>query len=410
MKRPTLAALGIACGLAHACAQPECITINYADAECRVIAENEHARLRTASGAEVRFLTAGARTLTAWDATGLLAQEADGTVAARVAGLGQFTLAIRRDVDGPDAVPVVLRNVDARATVRVGPDGEGSVIDAGPAGATERTVTVPLPNTEPVFIEGELACPSRFRLVLAADIQTNPDQFARIVEAMRAEWAESLDTDEPLVGLLIPGDITEASRDEEFARIHEILAALPFPVAMTPGNHDIYRPNRPHFTGNFGPGNHAFTVCRTHVTLLDSGSGSLAPSVEARLPALLDPAGASFSVLGVHHPPYAGWTGAGFSQEDQAARLLVEAALAGVDLVVAGHSHALVEFPDVPVGDVRMREIISGTAGAYQGVGPPRYGYVRLTFGTSIEACFVEVTPPGFSDSPNDEPQLGHCP
>ena len=125
------------------------------------------------------------------------------------------------------------------------------------------SIEVPLTDTRPVFVDGTTDCSNRYRIALAADIQTNPDQFARIVQALRNEWATADADGEPLVGLLIAGDVTESSRDEEFEQVQDILTGLPFPVALTPGNHDIYRPARPHFTRNFGPGNFAFSICHT---------------------------------------------------------------------------------------------------------------------------------------------------
>lgn len=394
------------------CAVPECTTPDYANAECRVVAENEHARLTTASGVDVRFLAAGGRDLDAWDATGLLSEDSDGTVRARVAGLGGFTIAVRGTADGPTTVALQLSNVDSASAVTVGLANALNPTEppAVEPGRTTRSLEIALADAEPVFIEGTRACPWRYRIAVASDVQTNPEQFARIVDALQQEWATADVAGEPLVGLIMPGDLSESSRDEEFAQLHEILAGLPIPVAVTAGNHDIFRPARPHFTRNFGPGTHSFSVCRTHVALLDSGSGTIARSVEARLPQLLDRGDADFAVVGMHHPPYAGWTGAGWSSEAQAAHLLVEAAIAQVDLIVAGHSHTLVEFADIPVGNTTLREIITGTAGAEQGIGAPRFGYVRLTFDTTIEACFVEVPPPGYDGPPGDPPDMGRCP
>ena len=46
---------------AHACAQAVCAEIDYRDPECRVVAENEVARRRSASGVELRFQEPAAR-------------------------------------------------------------------------------------------------------------------------------------------------------------------------------------------------------------------------------------------------------------------------------------------------------------------------------------------------------------
>jgi hypothetical protein len=105
----------------------------------------------------------------------------------------------------------------------------------------------------------------------------------------------------------------------------------------------------------------------------------------------------------MHHPPYPGLTGAGWNREDFAEYALVEFAAADVDLVLAGHSHALHDFPDIRIGEHELREIIVGTAGAYQGIGVPRYGYLRLRFdGDALTPCFVEVPPAGYVEPPND--------
>lgn len=423
MSRGTLAAPGVAgAALALAlgapamqgCVQPHCTNARYDDAECRVIAENEHARLRASSGVELRFQHPDARQDDTWEAQGLLQERPDGTIEARVAGPGRFAISVRapEDTDLPD-LRVRLRNLDRRATLAVGAAGielqQPQPSDAG----SSRELSIALAAGQVQWIRGDRPCPSRYRLAVTADIQTNPTQMERIVDRLQQEAQDDEAAEIPLVGLLVAGDLTENSRDEEFETIDEILSRLPFPVAVTAGNHDIYRPTRPHYNRTFGPGNYAVDVCGVHVTMLDSGSGAIARSVQARLPELLHRDEAQFTVVGLHHPPYPGQTGAGWSREDQAAALLVELARERVDLVVAGHHHALREFPDVAVGDVHLHEVVVGTGGAYQGVGIPRYGYLRLSFDDeagTLERCFVEVPPAGYAQPPNEPPRgLSYC-
>lgn len=386
--------------LVGGCAKTECATPDYSQAECRVIAENELARLVTSRGAVVRFVDPDDPDAPGWTAAGHLLERADGTIDARIAGLAEFAIAISRDEAGPSQVQLALSNLSPDATIEVGALGdEATRLPTGSPGVTHRTVGVSLPDTQTAYVRGTVECPERYRIAVVSDVQTGHTQFERVVTRLQQEAERAREEEEPLVGLIMPGDISENSRDAELALVTELLGRLPFPVALTPGNHDIYRTAFPYFTRAFGPGNHAFSVCRTRVAMLDTGNGSLADSVEARLPQLLDGRDQDHLLVAMHHPPYAGWTGSGWSREDQAAHLLTEAALAGVDLVLAGHAHALHEFEDIPVGDTTLREIISGTAGALQGTGPPRFGYVRLTFGPDaddeIEACFVEVPPVG---------------
>jgi hypothetical protein len=394
------------------CEVAECATADYSRAECRVLAENELARLSTASGAEIRFQHPDADDDTTWDARGLLRETTGEGIVARVAGLGPFAISVRRGPFGPDRVVLRLDNVDPSAIVRAGPAGAEVEVPPGDSPPTSRVVELALPDDDVRFIRGDVPCRAGMRLAITADIQTNPTQFQRIVERLAEEARDSAAYGEPLMGVLIAGDISENTRTEELDLVHEILARLPVPVAVTAGNHDVYRPARPYFNTSFGPGNHAFRICDTKVVMLDTGSGGIATSVQARLPELFDREGASRLLVGMHHPIYPGITGGGWSQEGQAAAVLAELAIAEADLVFAGHVHALHEFDGIPVGDERLREIIAGTAGALQGYGDPRYGYVRLTIGVDrLDACFVEVPPPGY-DGPVGESLEGlpYCP
>jgi hypothetical protein len=388
----------------HACAQPECASPDYGNPECRVIAENELARLLTGAGVEVRFQEPTARNTATWAATGLVREMASGELSLRVAGPGAF--AISFEPTRPDAdttLAITLENVDPAASV-VLEDFGGPVEIPAVQGTTRRSLTLHVDGPGVRWIRSARPCPPRYRLAVTADIQTNPWQFERIVDRLIAESQEAEAAGEPLVGLVIAGDLSEASRADEFDTLAPIFARLPFPVAVTAGNHDIYRPLHPQYNRNFGPGNYTFAVCDVHVAMLDTGSGTIARSVQARLPELLDRGDRAHLLAVMHHPPYPGITGAGWSREDTAAQVLVEFAAADVDLVLAGHNHALRDFPSIDVGDTVLREIIVGTAGAYQGVGVPRYGYLRLRFGEGddVQPCFVEVEPAGLDGPAGD--------
>ncbi len=396
MKRLLLLALS-ALVPAGGCAVPECTNPDYGLAECRVVAENELARLRTPSGVEVRFQDPRLRTTATWDARGLVGLD-EGVVQARVAGPGQFSISFEADDGAPGLLTVELENVDPSADVWVDRDGVETPVLSPTDRTLRRTIELALTPGEPVFVRGRRGCPERYRVAFVSDVQTNPAQFERILEALAQERDEGDLVGQPLVALVMAGDLTENSRDDEFETIATMLSNSPVPVVVTPGNHDIYRPLRPHFNRRFGPGNHVVEVCDLRLVMLDTGSGAIARSVEARLPELLDRGDAASLLVAMHHPPYAGLTGAGWSREDRAQRLLAEAAIAEVDLIVAGHAHALRDFPAIDIGSETLRQVIAGTGGAYQGLGEPRFGFLRVTLGGSApETCFVEVPPPGFS-------------
>ncbi len=394
------------------CAVPECTNPDYSEPECRVISENELARVRTPSSIEVRFQDPASRTTATWDARGLLELEA-GVVRARVAGPGRFAISLESDEGAPNMVSLELDNVDPSADVWIDRGGVETPVLSPSDQSLRRRIELSITPGEPVFVRGRRGCPQRYRVAFVSDIQTNPAQFERIIEQLEAEREEGEIVGQPLVALVIAGDLTESSRDDEFDLVENLLSNAPVPVVVTPGNHDIYRPRQPHFNRRFGPGNHVVEVCGLRLVMLDTGSGAIARSVEARLPEFFERGDAQDLIIAMHHPPYAGLSGAGWSREDRAQRLLAEAAIADVDLIVAGHAHALRDFPAISVGESSLRQIIAGTGGAYQGLGEPRFGYLRVTVGgTEPETCFVETPSPGFSGPTGQglSDRLDYCP
>ena len=392
-----LASLGAA-----GCARPECARPDYTDAECRVVAENAVARLHTATNVELRFQHPDAESSAGWDALGVLEELEPGLVRARVAALGNFAISLDRGAGAPDTMILQLENIDPRASLTVGPRGREVMLPAAAQPGTLRDVTIDLASDETVWMRGSMACPQRYRVLALGDIQTNPFQFERIVEHLQRQMIAAEAASEPILGLLVLGDLTEHSEDDEFDLVQELLLRLPFPAAVTTGNHDIYRSSRSIYNRRFGPANYAFDLCSARVALFDTGNGALARSVEGRLPDLLDRGDQRFLVAGTHYPAYPGLTGNGWSREDQAHHLLAELAVARADLMLAGHVHALLEFDQISVGGETLREVIVGTAGANQGLDVPRYGYVRMTFGDTLQTCFVEVPPPGSDGVLND--------
>ncbi len=413
MKNILFAAFAGLCALGPgACAVPECTNPDYSDPECRVIVENELARLRTPSSIEVRFQDPVAQSTATWDARGRLELEA-GVVRARVAGPGRFAISLEAEQGAPEMVTLELSNVDPSADVWIDRGGVETPVLAPSDRTLRRSTELSLTPGEPVFVRGRRGCPERYRLAFVSDIQTNPAQFERILEQLEVERAEGEIVGQPLVAVVIAGDLTESSRDDEFALVENLLNNAPVPVVVTAGNHDIYRPLRPEYNRRFGPGNHVVEVCDLRLVMLDTGSGAIARSVEARLPEFFERGDARHLIVAMHHPPHPGLTGAGWSREDRAQRLLAEAAIADVDLIVAGHAHALRDFPSISVGDTTLRQIIVGTGGAYQGLGEPRFGYLRVTVGgAKPETCFVETPSPGFSGPTGQglSERLDYCP
>jgi len=394
------------------CAQPECVVPDYTDPECRVIAENELGRLDAAVGAELRFLDPSGRSSLDWEALGLLQEPVSGAIQARVATLGDFAIGIRGDQGKALALDLELSNVDPNTVLSLGPPGAGVELPGSTDSVLRRRLNVEVGAGQELELRGRLPCPERFQLVFVGDIQTNPLHFERIIERLREDVAASKEQGDPILGLVLVGDLTEASSDDEFTKMLTIVAGAPVPVAVTPGNHDIVRAHVPIYNSTFGPGSYAFEVCGARVALIDSGTARLARSIEGRLPELFARDGADFLIAATHYPLYAGLSGDGWSREDQPQIVLGELAIAEADLIVTGHMHALRDDPEVHVGSQELRQIIVGTGGADQGLGVARFGYVRigLVVGEEPRACFVEVPPPGWAGPPNHAlPTLPYC-
>ncbi len=389
------------------CVMPECSQPNYTEPECRVRLENEVARAALGSGFEVRFQHPQANTTTSWDARGVV-QTRGGAITARIAGPGDFAISVERTRDNaPMQLTLLLTNIAPQVVVQAGPNELLSDLGSSPTPGLSRTVTLDFTTGNTQWIRGQLPCPERFRLAVTADIQTGRAQLTSILEALSEESLLAEADGEPLLGLVILGDLSEWTDPEEFDDLVDIFAQASIPIAVTPGNHDVLDNSSSPFHQAFGPGNHEFSVCGAKVVLLDSGSGGLARSVEGRLDSLLDRGDNRFLLVGTHYPPYPHFSGDGWTREDQSQHLMAAFATRQGDLLLAGHNHALADFPFLEVAGRTIHEIIVGTGGADQGAGPPRFGYLRLTFDDTINQCFVEVPPPGAAGPLHAPPSQG---
>jgi hypothetical protein len=391
--RSSLALLGALAAL-PACSTVVCAHGEYFGAECRVAAENHYARLRTSTGVTLAFQEPDAEDAETWVALGLLQEFVSGTVRARPSTLMDFALSIEPGELGATEVTLTLENVATDAVITVGPIGAEGEVPAVAVG-TRRELQVPL-GAETVWVRGTRPCPSSYRVAVAGDVQTNPLQFERLLEQLQDEVVDAEAAGEPLLGFVLLGDLAEKPVEEELAHIGRLLNRSPVPVSVVPGNHDVHGNELALYNRLFGAGNYSQAVCTARLTLLDTGGGDLAGSVQARLPELLDRTSFDFLVAGAHYPAWPGRTGNTWGDSDAANYLLSELARNDADLYVSGHYHGWEESEAIPVGDREVHQIITGTAGASQGAGKPRFGFTRLSFsGAGLASCFVEVLPPG---------------
>ena len=146
------AALGPVVLSTGGCLQPECTNPDYAHPECRVVSENQLARRRVASGAEVRCQDPEATSTITWDALGLVTEPGAGQVQVRVAAPGRFAISIDPPTDGSHRLEVTLDNVDPEAVVAVGPNGEERPLPQPRTRGLQRSFTVEFDDARPVWI------------------------------------------------------------------------------------------------------------------------------------------------------------------------------------------------------------------------------------------------------------------
>jgi hypothetical protein len=200
-----------------------------------------------------------------------------------------------------------------------------------------------------------------WRFVALADVQDAIDDVGDIYARIAADPAARF--------VVFSGDLTEMGGDDELDRFEEELAALPVPIYVTPGNHDLgVRDDL--FHDHFGRGNYRFVYRGVQFTILDSASATIAPTARDWLAGWLAEGRERFHVVAMHIPPLdpAGVRNGAFASRAEAHSLLSELAEGGVDLTLYGHLHTFIAFENAGIP-----AFISGGGGAiperFDGVG-----------------------------------------
>jgi len=403
----SLSVLATLCLLAPSMGCSTCAYGDFSPAECRVAAEHTVAQT-VVDGVTLRFQDPAASTADRWDALGVFWVE-DGAVHARPSTLVDFAISVDPGDSGLTELAVVLHNVGADAALVAGPPGAEAPLDSV-ADGLRRDVVVPLGGA-PVFVRGSRPCGSEFRLAVAGDVQTNPDQLEQVLLEMGTEATSAAAAGQPLMGFVLLGDLAEDPVEDELTHVLSVLERSPVPVSVVPGNHDVHGDELALYNRIFGAGTYAQGVCSARLALMDTGTGDLAASVQARIPSLFARPDYDFLVVGGHYPAWPGRTGNGWGDEDAAWYMLTEMVRNEADMYISGHYHSWEEMPRIAVGPGEVHQIISGTAGGDQGAGAPRYGFTRLTFtGAGMQSCFVDVQPLEAASGPSGVDIIRVCP
>jgi 3',5'-cyclic AMP phosphodiesterase CpdA len=166
--------------------------------------------------------------------------------------------------------------------------------------------------------------------------------------ALAAGVAEVLALDPAPDAVVVTGDLAEHASAAEYERVRELLAPLPMPVHVIPGNHDDRDVLRAHFPSPPGErvqyavdaGDLRLLACDTSIPGEIPGRLDLA-WVEAELAAVAE-AGRPV-VLAMHHPPVGigqpVLDDAGLPEADRSGLAELLRAFPAVRRIVAGHYH-----------------------------------------------------------------------
>lgn len=228
------------------------------------------------------------------------------------------------------------------------------------------------------------------RLAHVSDIHFG-DENAAAVAAVAARLAQ-----QPVDLIIVSGDLTRFGEKREFAAAAAWLESLPFPVFVTPGNHDspylawIERFFAPfsRYEAAIGPKEppphlapglavYGLNTARGVQPRANWSKGQLSRrQADAAVAWFGQAPGDALRVLVCHHPllemiggPMTGrvWGGPGAAERF---------AQAGVDLVLTGHIHAPFAWP-YPFGDARTYGVGAGTLSVRERGVPPGFNLIE---------------------------------
>jgi hypothetical protein len=198
------------------------------------------------------------------------------------------------------------------------------------------------------------------------------------------------------------GDLASQATLTAYRRLRKMLGKIPVPLAVTPGNHDLFAENdydAAHFHALFGPDNSAFRLGPVQFVLLNNAWGSVGKTQWEWLQRTLTPA--PFTLVFCHKPPFDARESAFYAMEDRkdAQRLHELFKARGVTAVFSGHIHSLLmEERD------GVTYIVSGGGGSKLVSKSDQHHYLSLQ--VSPERIQIRVLPLSGSAAPLLELQL----
>lgn len=192
-----------------------------------------------------------------------------------------------------------------------------------------------------------------WQFLFYADVQEAIDRVQDLYRSMNGQTAARF--------ALIGGDLTERGGDDELERFERETKSLRMPVYSTVGNHELGHGDGEPYQLRYGLASSHFRFRGVGFTLVDSASATIAPEVYDRLDGWLDDSRHQLHVVSMHVPPIdpVGVRSGSFSSKNEAQRLLVRLAEAGVDVTLYGHVHSYYAF-----SNAKIPAFIAGGGGA----------------------------------------------
>jgi 3',5'-cyclic-AMP phosphodiesterase len=190
-----------------------------------------------------------------------------------------------------------------------------------------------------------------FTFLAFGDIQDGLPRFGEMVERLDAEPGADF--------VLVLGDLTDLSQEDEFDDVEAQLSRLRVPVYATPGNHDVLRSDA--FQQRYGRASYSFTHRGARFTALDSSAAELDEGVWRWLEGWLAQGEGQVHVAFTHIPALEtlGIRSGQWNSRREAWRFVSLAERYGVDTLLFGHIHSYAAYS---LGSVPA--YISGGGGA----------------------------------------------
>jgi 3',5'-cyclic AMP phosphodiesterase CpdA len=162
-------------------------------------------------------------------------------------------------------------------------------------------------------------------------IKVGPDDEGS-AEALARAVAAVLDLTPLPSAVIVTGDLADHAAAAEYERFHELVAPLPMPVHVLPGNHDDLDWEGPHAVECDGT---RVVLCDTHIPGRDDGHLDL-DWLESQI-------GDGPTIVAMHHPPIltgiGGLDAIGLPEHERAALAELLSRSPHVQRVIAGHVH-----------------------------------------------------------------------